>query len=53
MVPELFTPEPAESYSRADLDEYSEIIRQVAEEAYFDPQVVTTWRVWKRLNPEG
>jgi glycine dehydrogenase subunit 2 len=77
VVPEPFTPEPAESYSRADLDEYGEIIRRVAEEAYTDPQVVstaphkssaprmdesplhdiekvvTTWRVWKRLNPDG
>ncbi|MCZ7662860.1 MAG: hypothetical protein M5U22_07970 [Thermoleophilia bacterium] len=77
VVPEPFTPEPAESYSKADLDEYAEIIRRVAEEAYSDPQlvataphkssaprmdesplheidkVVTTWRVWKRLNPAG
>lgn len=77
VVPEPFTPEPAESYSRADLDEYTEIIRRVAEEAYADPtvvataphrssaprmdesplheidKVVTTWRVWKRLHPDG
>ena len=77
VVPEPFTPEPAESYSRADLDEYAEIIKRVAEEAYSDPEVVTTaphkssaprmdesplheiekvvttWRVWKRLHPDG
>jgi glycine dehydrogenase subunit 2 len=40
VVAEPFTPEPAESYSRADLDEYSEIIRRVAEEAYTDPGMV-------------
>ncbi|MHB8870099.1 MAG: aminomethyl-transferring glycine dehydrogenase subunit GcvPB [Thermoleophilia bacterium] len=42
VVPEPFTPEPTESYSRADLDEYTEIIRRVAEEAYADPHVVAT-----------
>jgi glycine dehydrogenase subunit 2 len=73
IVPEPFTPEPAESYSKADLDEYAEILQRVAEECYQSPQVVssaphkssvprldesplhdigevvTTYRVWKRL----
>jgi glycine dehydrogenase subunit 2 len=77
VVPEPFTPEPAESYSQADLDEYAEIIKRVADEAYESPgvfahapykaaiqfldegpmhdieQVVTTWRLWQRLHPEG
>jgi glycine dehydrogenase subunit 2 len=77
VVPEPFTPEPAESYSQADLDEYAEILQRVADEAYASPEVfaqapykaaiqfldegplhdiekvVTTWRVWQRLHPEG
>lgn len=40
VVPEPFTPEPVETYSRADIDEYASIIRQVAEEAYQDPDRV-------------
>ena len=41
VVPEPFTPEPAESYSQADIDEYAEIIERVAEEAYTNPEVFT------------
>jgi glycine dehydrogenase subunit 2 len=37
VVPEPFTLEPTESYSRADLDEYAAILAQVADEAYRDP----------------
>lgn len=40
IVPEPFTLEPAESYSKADLDEYAEIIARVSEEAYADPEMV-------------
>ncbi len=40
VVPEPFTPEPAETYSRADIDEYAAIIRRVVEEAYRDPDLV-------------
>ncbi|MGO8683162.1 MAG: aminomethyl-transferring glycine dehydrogenase subunit GcvPB [Thermoleophilia bacterium] len=34
VVPEPFTPEPCETYSRADLDEWAAVIRLVSDEAY-------------------
>jgi len=40
IVPEPFTPEPVETYSRDDMDEYVSIIKTVVEEAYSDPQLV-------------
>ena len=40
VVPEPFTIEPTESYSKAELDEYIEGLRQVVEEAYNDPDKV-------------
>jgi len=40
VIPEPMTLEPSESYSRADLDEYAEIIGTVAREAYEDPDTV-------------
>jgi glycine dehydrogenase subunit 2 len=40
IVPEPYTPEPCESYSKRDLDEYFEIVRRIAEEAYADPEMV-------------
>ena len=40
VIPEPMTLEPTESYSRADLDEYAEIIARVAREAYEDPDTV-------------
>ena len=40
LVPEPMTLEPSESYSRADLDTYAAILRQISEEAYSDPEVV-------------
>jgi glycine dehydrogenase subunit 2 len=40
VVPEPFTLEPAESYSKADLDEYVAIIERVSEEAYSNPDVI-------------
>jgi len=40
VIAEPFTPEPAESYSKADLDEYAAIVRRVAEEAYSNPERV-------------
>ncbi len=40
IVPEPFTPEPTETYSKADLDEYAAIIRRVSDEAYTDPDLV-------------
>ncbi|RJL31711.1 aminomethyl-transferring glycine dehydrogenase subunit GcvPB [Bailinhaonella thermotolerans] len=40
LVPEPFTLEPTESYSREDLDEYAAILAHVAEEARRDPEFV-------------
>ena len=40
VVPEPATVEPTESYSRADLDEFVDVMRQVAHEAYTDPEKV-------------
>jgi glycine cleavage system P protein (glycine dehydrogenase) subunit 2 len=42
VVPEPMTLEPTESYSQADLDEYVAILKQVAHEAYTDPETVRT-----------
>ena len=40
IIPEPFTPEPVESYSKDDIDEFVDAYRQIAEEAYTTPQVV-------------
>jgi len=40
VVPEPMTLEPTESYSRADLDEYVEILTEIAREAYEEPDVI-------------
>lgn len=40
IVPEPFTPEPCETYSKADIDEYVAIFEQIAHEAYTDPELV-------------
>ena len=40
IVPEPFTLEPCESYSKDDLDEYVAVLRQISREAYQDPQLV-------------
>jgi len=42
IVPEPCTLEPTESYSKTDLDEYIEILRHVANEAYTNPKLVKT-----------
>ncbi|MGY0231060.1 aminomethyl-transferring glycine dehydrogenase subunit GcvPB [Longispora urticae] len=42
VVPEPATLEPTESYSRADLDEYVGVMREVAREAYESPETVRT-----------
>jgi len=42
VVPEPCTLEPTESFSQADLDEYVEILRQVADEARTTPGLVRT-----------
>ncbi len=40
VVPEPFTPEPCETYSKADLDEWAAVIKKGVDEAYEDPQFV-------------
>ena len=40
VVPEPFTPEPCETYSKADLDEWAAVIKLASDEAYGDPQFV-------------
>lgn len=40
LVPEPFTPEPVETYSKDDIDEYVAIIRQIAHEAFTEPDLV-------------
>jgi glycine dehydrogenase subunit 2 len=42
IVPEPCTLEPTESYSKTDLDEYVEILRHVANEAYTNSRLVKT-----------
>jgi len=40
LVPEPFTPEPCETYSKADIDYWADALRRVCEEAYSDPEHV-------------
>lgn len=40
LINEPFTPEPVETYSKDDIDEYVGIIRQIAHEARTEPDVV-------------
>jgi glycine dehydrogenase subunit 2 len=40
VVPEPFTPEPCETYSKADLDEWAAVIKKASDEAYADPAQV-------------
>lgn len=42
VFPEPFTPEPVETYSKADIDEYVQILKSISEEAYHDPETVKT-----------
>lgn len=42
VVPQPATIEPTESYSRADLDEFIQVMHQVSHEAYTDPELVRT-----------
>lgn len=42
VLPEPFTPEPVETYSRDDIDEYVSAIAAIAEEAYTNPEIVKT-----------
>ena len=40
VVPEPFTPEPCETYSKADLDEWAAVIKLASDEAYANPAFV-------------
>lgn len=40
LIPEPFTPEPNETYSKRDIDEYAEIFKQIAKESYENPELV-------------
>lgn len=42
VVPQPFTLEPTESYSMAELDEYADVLAEVAREAREDPETVRT-----------
>ena len=42
VYPEPFTPEPPETYSKADIDEYAGILKAISEEAYKNPETVKT-----------
>jgi glycine dehydrogenase subunit 2 len=42
LIPEPFTLEPTETYSKEELDEYLAIMRHVSQEAYADPELVKT-----------
>jgi len=42
VYPEPFTPEPTETYSKADIDEYSRILKDISDEAYSNPELVKT-----------
>jgi glycine dehydrogenase subunit 2 len=40
VVPEPFTPEPTETYSKDDIDEYIDALKSIAEECRSNPQMV-------------
>ena len=40
VVPEPFTPEPCETYSKADLDEWAAVIKLASDEAYANAEFV-------------
>ncbi|SHJ84228.1 glycine dehydrogenase subunit 2 [Dethiosulfatibacter aminovorans DSM 17477] len=40
IIPEPFTPEPNETYSKQELDEYIAIFKRISEEAYENPELV-------------
>ncbi len=40
VVPEPFTPEPCETYSKADIDYWVAVLKRVCEEAYEDPKML-------------
>jgi len=42
VVPEPFTPEPCETYSKADMDYWAAVLSRVSKEAYTNPEIVKT-----------
>ena len=40
IIPEPFTPEAVETYSKADIDDYVQAMGAIAQEAYTDPELV-------------
>ena len=42
VYPEPMTPEPPETYSKADIDEYAGILKAISDEAYSNPEIVKT-----------
>ena len=42
LIPQPFTPEPCETYSKADIEEFASIFQAISDEAYADPQLVKT-----------
>lgn len=42
IVPQPFTVEPTESYSKEELDEYIAVLARISEEAYTEPETVKT-----------
>lgn len=42
IVPEPFTPETGEMYSKEDIDYWAAVLEQISKEAYSDPQIVKT-----------
>ncbi|MBW2369802.1 MAG: hypothetical protein JRH15_18170 [Deltaproteobacteria bacterium] len=39
VIPEPFTPEPAETFSQADCDYFAAVMRQISKEAYETPEI--------------
>ena len=42
VIPEPFTPEPVETYSKDDIDEYVAAFKSIANECYTNPEIVKT-----------
>jgi glycine dehydrogenase subunit 2 len=56
LVPEPMTPEPTETYARAEVEEFAAAINRVSEEAYSNPELVKTAphrSAWGRADREA
>jgi len=42
LIPEPFTPETGEMYSKEDIDYWAAVLKQISKEAYSDPEMVKT-----------